>query len=95
MSGCQGNEQKNGPYTTGECPTIELALKELQIHIDTFHENNHKKSLKCFKAGCEFEAKFVPNSSAVELLKLHVSLHHQVKEEEDNAGANSGGKAVF
>ena len=51
--------------------------------------------MKCFKAGCEFETEFVPNSSAVELMKLHVSLHHQVKEEEDNAGANSGGKAVF
>ena len=40
MAGCLGDDKKLGPYTTGECQTIELALKELQLLIDTYHEND-------------------------------------------------------
>ena len=46
ISGCTGNDQGSGPYTTRECQTIELALRELQIHIDTFHENKTRRSQK-------------------------------------------------
>ena len=76
MLNCKGNDKKDGPYTTGECPTIELALKELQLHIETFHERDLKKVLKCSLVDCSYETELLPNDSAVECLKLHVTLHH-------------------
>ena len=92
MNGCRGDASKSGPYVTGECPTIELALKELQIHIDTYHEHDLKKTLKCSVPNCDFETEFLPNEAAVECLKMHVNLYHQVKEEA-KYGAKAEGEA--
>ena len=92
MNGCHGDASKSGPYVTGECPTIELALKELQIHIDTYHEHDLKKTLKCSVPNCDFETEFLPNKAGVECLKMHVNLHHQVKEEA-KYGAKAEGEA--
>ena len=54
MNGCLGDVSKTGPYVTDECQTIELALKELQIHIDTYHEKDLKKRLKWEFPSCFF-----------------------------------------
>ena len=79
MNGCLGDVSKTGPYVTGECQTIELALKELQIHIDTYHEKDLKKRLKCEFPSCDFETEFLPNEAAMERLKLHASIQHSPK----------------
>ena len=81
MSGCLGDDKKTGPYTTGECQTIELALKELQIHLDTYHIKDLKKSIKCEVAECRFETDYLPDELALERLKIHINMMHQMKTE--------------
>ena len=99
MVGCMGDEKKAGPYTTGECPTIELALKELQIHIETYHERDRKKKLKCTMDDCRFETEYLPDDAAIEHLRIHVNSRHQPKLEtpegrNGNLGANEN-KTTF
>ena len=86
-----------GPYVTGECPTIELALKEMQMHLETYHESDFKKSLRCFVQGCTFETELLPNESAVEYLKIHVNICHQkdIKPKTKVKSDSDEGKAVF
>ena len=81
MSGCLGDKKKNRPYVSGECQTIELALKEWQLHIETYHEKDLKKRLKCEVPNCAFETEYLPNDSAMERIKLHTSISHQPKVE--------------
>ena len=96
MEGCQGDDKRAGLYITGECPTIELALKELQLHVNTYHARDLKKILKCSFPDCQYQTEFLPDESAVECLKLHVNLHHQPKEEKRvGNGQSEEGKAVF
>ena len=97
MSGCLGDASKTGPYVTGECQTIELALRELQIHIDTYHEKDLKKSLKCEEHECPFETEYLPNDSAMERLKLHISMKHKPKMERGSSdgGSSNESKQVF
>ena len=100
MNGCLGDVSKTGPYVTGECQTIELALKELQIHIDTYHEKDLKKQLKCEFPSCDFETEFLTNKAAMERLKLHASIQHSPKLETpenhlETRGENENNKAVY
>ena len=96
MSGCLGDGKNSGPYITGECQTIELALRELQIHIDTYHMNERKKRLKCDFSGCDFETEVLPDEGAIEHLRIHTNLKHNPKiEPGENASSNSRENKAF
>ena len=93
--GCLGNDKKDGPYLTGECQTIELALKELQIHLDSYHENDAKKTMKCEVPDCVFDTELLPDELAFERLKLHVDMQHKKSESREEEKPTVENKAIY
>ena len=80
---------------TGECQTIELALKELQIHLDSYHENDAKKTMKCEVPDCVFETELLPDELAFERLKLHVDMQHKKSESREEEKPTVENKAIY
>ena len=66
---CQAGEE-NTKFKTKECPTIELALKDLELHVN----NCHVTEMSCNK--CAFKTPKGKPDNVMLLMQAHVSADH-------------------
>ena len=69
---CQGGED-GSRFKTKECPTIELALRELELHVNNFHVTE----MSCQK--CDFKTPKGKPDNVMLLMQAHVSAEHGEK----------------
>ena len=87
------NAGENGDkFRTKDCPTIELALREMDLHVNNFHVTE----MSCHK--CDFKTPKGKPDNVMLLMQTHMNSDHsdvkKTKEEVKNESENEPRKAV-